>query len=136
MFGRKDETILSSDLIGIWMTKGAYILGQEPKNLPTPTQWDLYIAEINNLLSNVLVSKEDCEKILEEIIEHRENIQSVVSDFEQSANKKIDEYNTNVENKKKELEEFSKTITVITSGKDDLIDGVSELPKGSIYIVF
>lgn len=150
VFGKKDNTILSSTLKNIWLTKGAYTLGQEPANLPTPTQWDLYIEQINKLLNKSKTNAENCEKILSEvrIIQNElENAKLNLDVYNQNSIEKIQELNdmvqnkkseinSHVENKKQELENFAKTITVITSGTDDLIDGKSELPAGSMYLVY
>ena len=183
VFGKCENAILSSTLINIGLTKGAYIEGQAPGNLPTPTQWDLYIEEINRLLNEAKATQEECRKILSEVqaiqnkvedaevnieeynknhaekmTEYNENselktqnfnnnsqtktddfnlnVTNKTTAFDENAENKTNEFNTNVENKKQELEDFSKTITVITSGTDDLIDGVSELPAGSIYLVY
>ena len=136
VFGKKDDIILSSTLKNIWLTKGAYTLGQEPSNIPTPTQWDLYIQEINNLINKSQDAEAECKKTLEEVKNYKDNVEKVADTFEENVTEKIKEYNTNVENKKKELEDFSKSITVITAGTDDLIDGVSELPAGSMYLVY
>lgn len=190
VFGKKDNTILSTNLIDIWITKGAYAEGQEPSNLPTLTQWDLYVEEINNLLKESKANVEACNKVLleveklknetqtikeevekaelnietynknhvEKLKEYNENavektstfdknVQEKVSGFnsnatnrttafDENAEAKTTDFNANVENKKQELEDFSKVITIITSGTDDLIEGVSELPANSIYIVY
>ena len=136
VFGKKDDIILSSTLKNIWLTKGAYAVGQEPSNIPTPTQWDLYIQEINNLINKSQDAEAECKKTLEEVKNYKDNVEKVADTFEENVTEKIKEYNTNVENKKKELEDFSKSITVITAGTDDLIDGVSELPAGSMYLVY
>jgi len=53
VFGKKEDILLASNLIEIWMTEGAYKEGEEPENLPTPTQWDLYIQEINTIVNHV-----------------------------------------------------------------------------------
>lgn len=67
VFGQKENTILSSSLTELWMTKGAYQEGENPSNLPTPTQWDLYISEINRLLEEGEENKNDIEKLAKEL---------------------------------------------------------------------
>lgn len=136
VFGKNEDTILSSNLIGIWMTKGAYIEGKEPENLPTPTQWDLYIEEINNLLDNAKLSEEECKRVLEEIEIAKREINDTVNNFAKNAEEKTNDFDTHVAEKMKEFEEFSEGITVITSGTDDLVDGESILPAGSMHLVY
>lgn len=93
VFGKKGDTILSSNLINIWMTKGAYVEGQEPDNLITPTQWDLYVEEINRLLSEAKASEEECQKALEEV--------RLIQQKMEEAELDIDEYNSNHDEKMK-----------------------------------
>ena len=98
VFGKKDNTILSTNLIDIWITKGAYAEGQEPSNLPTPTQWDLYIAEINRLLDEANASKEECERILEEMTELKEKVEKAeqgVDAFNKNATEKTNQFDKN-----------------------------------------
>ena len=99
MFGRNENIILLSNVINIWINKGAYLEGQEPSNLLTPTQWDLYVQEINGLLSEAKISEEECRKILLEV----QAIQNKVEDAEVN----IEEYNKNHAEKMTEYNENS-----------------------------
>lgn len=99
VFGRNSDTILSSNLINISLTKGAYIEGEEPSNLPTPTQWDLYIQEINRLLDEAKATEEECKRVLEEI----RLINEKMEEYDLNHEEKIEEYNENTEEKVNEF---------------------------------
>ena len=161
VFGRNENTILSSNVMNIWINKGAYMEGEKPSNLPTPTQWDLYVEQINKFLKESKINAENCEEILfevrnlqnefentkldievynqnhfEKVTEYNQNSIEKTQNFYEVVESKKSEFNNYTEIKKQELENFAKTITVITSGTDDLIDGESELPAGSMYLVY
>ena len=84
VFGKSDNVILSTPLISIWMTKGSYIDGKEPANLPTPTQWDLYIKEINSLLKSCQLSEEECKNTLSEIEDVKNSTESYMKEIKKS----------------------------------------------------
>lgn len=190
VFGKIDDIILASELKKISIHEGAYKEGQAPGNLPTPTQWDLYVEEINNLLNESKANVEACNKVLleveklknetqiikeevekaelnietynknhvEKLEEYNENAVEKTSTFDKNVQEKVSGFNSNATNKTtafdenvvektndfdthiaekmKEFEEFSDGITVITSGTDDLIEGESELPARSMYLVY
>ena len=190
VFGKIDDIILASELKKISIHEGAYKEGQAPDNLPTPTQWDLYVEEINNLLNESKANVEACNKVLleveklknetqtikeevekaelnietynknhvEKLKEYNENAVEKTSTFDKNVQEKVSGFNSNATNrttafdenvvektndfdthiaeKMKEFEEFSDGITIITSGTDDLIEGESELPARSMYLVY
>lgn len=43
--------VLPSNLVTKKIHQGAYQIGNEPGNLPTPTQWDAYIVQINGIIA-------------------------------------------------------------------------------------
>ena len=53
IYGSGEDKLLATELIDLIMSKGAYEEGKEPENLPTPSQWDLYIEQINAIVKNV-----------------------------------------------------------------------------------
>lgn len=68
VFGVGDKTTLATTLTTFYVHDGAYGEGEEPSNLPTPTQWDLYVEEINKLLDESNKIKEECDEILKKVI--------------------------------------------------------------------
>ena len=64
VFGSNDnQKILATGWLPIYVEDDSYT-GEEPSNLPTPTQWDLYISEINRLLSACEATVVECNDIL------------------------------------------------------------------------
>jgi len=54
VFGRDaDTTILASNFMTIFIHNDAYKEGQTPANLPTQTQWDEYIEDINRRYNEI-----------------------------------------------------------------------------------
>ena len=69
--GVKDSRVLATGLTTITIGESAYS-DELPSNMPTPTQWDLYIAELNNLLRDANTVKEECEELLAEVVRYRD----------------------------------------------------------------
>lgn len=99
IFGKNENTLLATELINIVTYENAYHEGSEPENLPAPSQWDLYIAEINKLLNEARVTEEECQKVLEEIKITQEKIE----EYDLNHNQKMEEYNENAQAKVNEL---------------------------------
>lgn len=130
VFGRNGDTVLSSTLKDIWMTKGAYEIGKEPSNLPTPTQWDLYVAEINRLLNESKLTKEECERILAELKEFANQSILEINTLKEQVNQTVQEFNDNVEEKTiafdKNSEEKLKNYNSVAEEKENNLNAIAE----------
>lgn len=108
IFGKNGNTILSSTLATVYITKGAYAEGEEPSNLPLQTQWDLYIAEINNLLVQAQIAEKNAKTSeanaktyannAEQTIETVNIVKTEVEETQDEVNKTVENFNKNVEN--------------------------------------
>lgn len=58
---------LATGWLPLYIEEDSYEVNTEPENLPSPTQWDLYVTEINGLLNQCRATKEDCEEILNQM---------------------------------------------------------------------
>lgn len=73
---------LATGWLPIYVEEDSYEVGVEPDNLPTQTQWDAFVTEINNLLEQAEASEEHCAEILEQIEELKSTIESYMSTIE------------------------------------------------------
>lgn len=76
------EQILATGWLSVYIEDDAYKAGQEPSNLPTPTQWDLYVTEINELLERAEASEQSCQDILEEMKALQRELEDEVAEIE------------------------------------------------------
>jgi len=58
---------LATGWLPLYIEDDAYARGVEPENLPTQTQWDLFITEINGLLEQCQATKQQCQDILDQM---------------------------------------------------------------------
>lgn len=63
---------LATGWLPLYIEEDSYEVSVEPENLPTPTQWDMYVTEINRLLDECQASQEQCELIQAQIEEDYE----------------------------------------------------------------
>lgn len=126
LYGIDSNKILASELITLIISEGAYKEGQEPSNLPTPTQWDLYVVEINRLLNEANATKEECEKILTDLDELskqaisemesiKDEVNQTVEAFDKNAEEKLKDYNSNAEEKENNINDIAKDVRDMAS---------------------
>lgn len=85
----------------MYITKGAYIEGKEPENLPTQTQWDLYVQEINKLVAQAQIAEKNAKTYAnnaEQAIETVNIVKTEVEETQDEVNKTIENFNNNTEN--------------------------------------
>ena len=58
---------LATGWLPLYIEEDSYEVNTEPENLPSPTQWDLYVTEINRLLALCEASEENCQSILNQM---------------------------------------------------------------------
>lgn len=91
LFGSSgNEKILATGWCSIYPEDDAYKRGQEPSNLPTPTQWDLYVAEINRLLEACQASQEQCEDIAEQLARDYQDYLDELTEIRDEASEILD----------------------------------------------
>ena len=78
----------------------------EPENLPTPTQWDLYVTEINRLLGLCEESEENCQAILEQL---QNDYNTYIEEFNQIKND-TEEYKNQTEQILQDVEDVKQDI--------------------------
>ena len=148
--GVKDSRVLATGLTTITIGESAYS-DELPSNMPTPTQWDLYIAELNNLLRDANTVKEECEDLLAEVVRYRDesiaNIEIVeelknqtqaikeqvdaqkeaIDDDIAEAESHLDTYNANYEQKLRQFNEnFTAKKQIIDNDVSDFEDDYEE----------
>lgn len=68
LFGTDGEyRTLATGWLPLYVEEDTYEVNVEPENLPTPTQWDLYVTEINRLLELAQATEQQCEDILSQL---------------------------------------------------------------------
>lgn len=129
VFGKFDDIILASELKKISIHEGAYKEGQPPDNLPTPTQWDLYVEEINRLLSEAKISEEECRKILLEVQTIQNDVEKAelnVEAYNENHGKKMTEYNNNATQKTSQFDaNYTEKINSINDVESAVIDNIN-----------
>lgn len=144
VYGKNENTILATALSEFYLYESSYKEGIEPSNIPTPTQWDLYVAEINNLLNESKLTKEECERILAELKEFanqsiaeintlKEQVNQTVQEFDENAGQKLKEYNDNAEEKENNLNEIAEDVRDMASALTFATFDV-EPTEGALYV--
>lgn len=83
LFGTDGEyQTLATGWLPIYVEEDSYEVGVEPENLPTPTQWDLYVTEINELLRQCQASEDSCSEILSDIQGLKTELEAEVAEIE------------------------------------------------------
>lgn len=60
---------ISTNLEKLWFDLGAGEIETENEELPTLTEWEIYIAQIQEMLNSSKISVSDLEKVLQDILE-------------------------------------------------------------------
>lgn len=60
---------ISTNLEKVWFDLGAGEIETENEELPTLTEWEIYIAQIQEMLNSSKISVSDLEKVLQDILE-------------------------------------------------------------------
>jgi len=112
--------ILATGMYPIYIEEDAYKRGQEPANLPTQTQWDLYITEINGLLVQCQATKRQCDEVLAQL----------TRDY----NAYILEFNQIKQDTKDYRDETSTIYAQVEQVKQDIIDMGSARTFATFYV--
>ena len=116
LFGTDNgNRVLATGWLPLYIEEDSYEVNTEPENLPSPTQWDLYVTEINGLLNQCRATKEDCEEILnqmqldyEQYLRELNQIKSDTEDLKDDTQTIHDETNqikTDVQTLKRQIEQ-------------------------------
>lgn len=76
--------LLPTNLVSKTMKQGCYMLGQSPSNLPTPTQWDIYLQEVSKLASEAKASEEVCRQLALDITEMKKELELLAQSASES----------------------------------------------------
>lgn len=76
--------LLPTNLVSKQIRGGCYIIGQCPSNLPTPTQWDVYLQEISKIASEAKASEEVCRQLMIDITAMKEELELLVQSASES----------------------------------------------------